>query len=195
MVKIATQYGGRQRNEQRHQAPEGQATPCLLHMRLRGLGETYNETGFVLPGNDKLHDDCVICTEAFRIDDLICKLPCGHIHHSKCITKWMSCSINDGTCPTCRHPVHQSVPAASNADCPEDGVAEKLCKREAMSLFQQSPNFDLILKRALRAKKENWQRKSMDVGSIHSTVSTHSCCSRDWLADDIEEYFQVANTT
>jgi len=49
---------------------------------------------------DKLLDkECVVCLEPYEKEDEISKLPCNHIFHYKCISKWV---LTNQTCPLCR---------------------------------------------------------------------------------------------
>lgn len=52
---------------------------------------------------EKLKDDCPICLEEMNATEEVMKLSCGHIYHSKCISKWLTEQSN--TCPTCRKTV------------------------------------------------------------------------------------------
>lgn len=43
---------------------------------------------------------CAICIDGFKEQELIMKLPCGHIYHRCCLKGWMKKSTE---CPLCRH--------------------------------------------------------------------------------------------
>ncbi|GIY35262.1 e3 ubiquitin-protein ligase TRAIP [Caerostris darwini] len=45
---------------------------------------------------------CVICTDLYDTGKDIVTIPCGHVFHFKCLTKWIDRSK---TCPECRRPV------------------------------------------------------------------------------------------
>jgi hypothetical protein len=49
---------------------------------------------------DKLEIQCPICFDNIKEEELICKTPCNHIYHKKCISKWLQ--QNKKTCPKCR---------------------------------------------------------------------------------------------
>lgn len=59
---------------------------------------------------------CEICTESFQ-DDLhkkVCAIPCGHVHHEKCLERWFltQCQqMRPTNCPKCRAPAtnHQMI--------------------------------------------------------------------------------------
>ncbi|KAH6872081.1 hypothetical protein B0T10DRAFT_381472, partial [Thelonectria olida] len=43
---------------------------------------------------------CVICLQTLQERDIVRHLPCGHMFHSDCITKWF---LNQhDTCPLCK---------------------------------------------------------------------------------------------
>ena len=49
---------------------------------------------------DKLELQCPICFDNIKEEELICKTPCNHIYHKKCLSKWLK--QNKKTCPKCR---------------------------------------------------------------------------------------------
>lgn len=59
---------------------------------------------------------CEICTESFQ-DDLhkkVCAIPCGHVHHEKCLERWFLTQrdqMRPTNCPKCRAPasIHQMI--------------------------------------------------------------------------------------
>jgi hypothetical protein len=124
----------------------------LLHMRLRGLGDPRH--------NAKLHGDCVICTEAFAVHDVVCQLPCRHIYHSTCILQWLDTS-QLGTCPTCRQHISDTPSTAAGGIGEPDDVADEdgyfgyNTSRHCKPMFQKRQNFDLIMRRVLRAREEH----------------------------------------
>ncbi|KAH6883919.1 hypothetical protein B0T10DRAFT_580005, partial [Thelonectria olida] len=43
---------------------------------------------------------CVFCLQTLQEGDMVRQLPCGHIFHSDCITKWFL--KQHDTCPLCK---------------------------------------------------------------------------------------------
>eukprot|EP00752_Nemacystus_decipiens_P017487 g15678.t1 len=46
-------------------------------------------------------ESCVICFGDFEFGEELCRLPCRHLHHAKCIDEWLDGS-NHQWCPLCR---------------------------------------------------------------------------------------------
>ena len=47
----------------------------------------------------KSSQTCSICINSFAKDEIIKKLPCGHILHRDCVKPWLKV---DSRCPVCR---------------------------------------------------------------------------------------------
>ncbi|XXG48141.1 hypothetical protein AAC387_Pa02g2664 [Persea americana] len=45
---------------------------------------------------------CTVCLEAFEAGKDAKRMPCGHLFHDRCISKWLA---RDRSCPTCRCPL------------------------------------------------------------------------------------------
>ena len=52
----------------------------------------------------KEEDECSICSQAFVQNDCVRILPCGHMHHQRCIDRWLLAF--SGTCPVWQVNVH-----------------------------------------------------------------------------------------
>ena len=49
---------------------------------------------------------CAICHEAYAADDLLIELPCAHLFHEPCITRWLKREDFEASCPfRCRVPL------------------------------------------------------------------------------------------
>ncbi|KAH6826819.1 hypothetical protein C2S53_011050 [Perilla frutescens var. hirtella] len=50
---------------------------------------------------------CAVCTEGLRLAAAAKRIPCGHVFHENCISRWLSVNYS---CPLCR----QKCPAPGN---------------------------------------------------------------------------------
>lgn len=53
---------------------------------------------------------CSVCLCAYDEDDMLIRLPCAHIFHEACISRWLH---QDSSCPQCRHLVSSNTQLAS----------------------------------------------------------------------------------
>nr|CAB3265634.1 RING finger protein 150 [Phallusia mammillata] len=51
---------------------------------------------------------CAVCIENYKINDVIRKLPCGHLYHKKCVDPWLE---SKQTCPMCKVNVIKTLAA------------------------------------------------------------------------------------
>lgn len=58
------------------------------------------------------NESCIICFETYKPDDQCKKLPCEHLFHTDCISKWLSMH---GNCPICRDDLSKKYNPASNS--------------------------------------------------------------------------------
>ncbi|NXP14374.1 PJA2 ligase, partial [Thinocorus orbignyianus] len=61
-------------------------------------------------GSQEQH--CTICCSEFVKDEIITELPCHHLFHKPCVTRWLQKS---GTCPVCRYVLEPTPPEAAAA--------------------------------------------------------------------------------
>ncbi|KAK4840526.1 hypothetical protein QYF36_010998 [Acer negundo] len=45
--------------------------------------------------------DCSICLESVDVGEIVARMPCSHLFHTRCITRWLH---KKPTCPLCRAP-------------------------------------------------------------------------------------------
>jgi len=50
-------------------------------------------------------NNCSICLEEFKNEDILKKLNCDHIFHKDCLQPWINNNNNNKTCPLCRRVV------------------------------------------------------------------------------------------
>jgi len=58
-------------------------------------------------------EECSICMESYKLNELVYELPCVHIYHKECIKKWLK---SNNTCPICRYelPTNDKEPDRSD---------------------------------------------------------------------------------
>mmetsp|Transcript_27465 Transcript_27465/g.80767 ORF Transcript_27465/g.80767 Transcript_27465/m.80767 type:complete len:296 (-) Transcript_27465:55-942(-) len=49
-----------------------------------------------------LDKDCSICLEDYEPGDVVLTLPCMHMYHKHCVTRWLSEPDSSGECPQCK---------------------------------------------------------------------------------------------
>jgi hypothetical protein len=59
--------------------------------------KTWNKNSLL--GKTLAGNECSVCLETFKNEDLVCELKCNHSFHTSCIDLWMN---DKGTCPLCR---------------------------------------------------------------------------------------------
>ncbi|KAL5862110.1 hypothetical protein ACOSQ3_003395 [Xanthoceras sorbifolium] len=73
-------------------------------------GESFEEVGLllntavpVLLKEEKAEDstNCSICLESIGVGKIVARLPCSHLYHTTCITRWLH---KKPSCPLCRAP-------------------------------------------------------------------------------------------
>eukprot|EP00934_Nitzschia_sp_Nitz4_P003783 Nitzschia sp. Nitz4//scaffold15_size197535//132603//134631//NITZ4_001593-RA/size197535-augustus-gene-0.228-mRNA-1//-1//CDS//3329537760//3773//frame0 len=65
---------------------------------------------------EPLDEECVICLDDFEEDTRLRKLPCGHVFHSTCISRWLV--ERSAVCPLCKYDLYEpeeteSVPSSA----------------------------------------------------------------------------------
>ena len=48
---------------------------------------------------DNLINECSICLEEFKLNEIVITLPCSHTYHKKCMEPWLK---DNNNCPLCR---------------------------------------------------------------------------------------------
>jgi len=66
---------------------------------------------------------CSVCCEAFVVNDLVSRLPCGHVYHPQCVEPWLN---RHCTCPACRYEL------PTDDDDFEEGRMERMKSRKLL---------------------------------------------------------------
>lgn len=64
--------------------------------------------------SDMSDEPCNICMENYQNNDILKKLPCAHLFHKQCISKWLV--DEKTTCPICRQDVRDAFKSSDNIE-------------------------------------------------------------------------------
>jgi len=74
-------------------------------------------------GTEEEEEVCPVCLCAYELDDTLLRLPCDHLFHEACVSRWLQ---QDSSCPHCRHqllpPAQPPRSSARWTDDPEMGT-------------------------------------------------------------------------
>ncbi|XP_051919375.1 RING finger protein 150-like [Hippocampus zosterae] len=59
-------------------------------------------------------DNCAVCIEGYKANDVVRILPCRHLFHKSCVDPWL---LDHRTCPMCKMNILKALGIALNADC------------------------------------------------------------------------------
>ncbi|XP_038841877.1 RING finger protein 150-like, partial [Salvelinus namaycush] len=62
-------------------------------------------------------DNCAVCIEGYKPNDVVRILPCRHLFHKNCVDPWL---LDHRTCPMCKMNILKALGIALNADCLDD---------------------------------------------------------------------------
>uniref|UniRef100_A0A3P8V9A4 Ring finger protein 150b n=1 Tax=Cynoglossus semilaevis TaxID=244447 RepID=A0A3P8V9A4_CYNSE len=62
-------------------------------------------------------DNCAVCIEGYKPNDVVRILPCRHLFHKSCVDPWL---LDHRTCPMCKMNILKALGIALNADCLDD---------------------------------------------------------------------------
>uniref|UniRef100_H3ABF7 Ring finger protein 150 n=1 Tax=Latimeria chalumnae TaxID=7897 RepID=H3ABF7_LATCH len=77
---------------------------------LRGIFSGGGET-------DSDFDNCAVCIEGYKPNDVVRILPCRHLFHKSCVDPWL---LDHRTCPMCKMNILKALGIPPNADCTDD---------------------------------------------------------------------------
>ncbi|KAK6346892.1 hypothetical protein TWF696_006994 [Orbilia brochopaga] len=76
---------------------QGNAPPPASEESIRNLPKVKVTQAEVDEGTE-----CVVCQDEFKVQEEVVKLPCRHIYHEECVTRWLE---THDACPICRTPI------------------------------------------------------------------------------------------
>lgn len=62
-------------------------------------------------------DNCAVCIEGYKPNDVVRILPCRHVFHKHCVDPWLQ---DHRTCPMCKMNILKALGIPLNADCSDD---------------------------------------------------------------------------
>ncbi|XP_062852305.1 RING finger protein 150a [Trichomycterus rosablanca] len=62
-------------------------------------------------------DNCAVCIEGYKANDVVRVLPCRHVFHKICVDPWLQ---DHRTCPMCKMNILKALGIPPNADCSDD---------------------------------------------------------------------------
>lgn len=62
-------------------------------------------------------DNCAVCIEGYKANDVVRILPCKHVFHKHCVDPWLQ---DHRTCPMCKMNILKALGIPLNADCSDD---------------------------------------------------------------------------
>nr|XP_006008995.1 PREDICTED: RING finger protein 150 [Latimeria chalumnae] len=66
---------------------------------------------------DSDFDNCAVCIEGYKPNDVVRILPCRHLFHKSCVDPWL---LDHRTCPMCKMNILKALGIPPNADCTDD---------------------------------------------------------------------------
>jgi len=87
------------KNESQSAPPQAASSATARKEAAEDMGE---DTGETAEG-----EVCSVCLSAYDACDLLIRLPCEHLFHEQCISRWLQ---QDGSCPQCRFHVQGGFP-------------------------------------------------------------------------------------
>ena len=95
---------------------------------------------------------CTICTELFDGLSDIAAVPCGHVFHGECLSKWLS---NSMTCPQCRSRcTHKTILSKLYLDCQPDSLDGGGNVENASQLANELESTKLVMRQ--RDQEKSW---------------------------------------
>lgn len=62
-------------------------------------------------------DNCAVCIEGYKANDVVRILPCRHVFHKHCVDPWLQ---DHRTCPMCKMNILKALGIPLNADCSDE---------------------------------------------------------------------------
>lgn len=99
-------YANARDRNQRRLGDAAKKAICKLQTRTIRKGDKETESDF---------DNCAVCIEGYKPNDVVRILPCKHVFHKHCVDPWLQ---DHRTCPMCKMNILKAL--GLSPDCPED---------------------------------------------------------------------------
>ncbi|XP_034815060.1 RING finger protein 150 isoform X2 [Pan paniscus] len=98
------------RNLQKYRRLGDAAKKAISKLQIRTIkkGDKETESDF---------DNCAVCIEGYKPNDVVRILPCRHLFHKSCVDPWL---LDHRTCPMCKMNILKALGIPPNADCMDD---------------------------------------------------------------------------
>ncbi|XP_047197894.1 RING finger protein 150a [Hippoglossus stenolepis] len=98
-------YANARDRNQRRLGDAAKKAISKLQVRTIKKGDKETESDF---------DNCAVCIEGYRPNDVVRVLPCRHVFHKHCVDPWL---LDHRTCPMCKMNILKALGVTLNADC------------------------------------------------------------------------------
>ncbi|XP_053110319.1 RING finger protein 150 isoform X2 [Hemicordylus capensis] len=101
-------YANARDRNQRRLGDAAKKAISKLQVRTIRKGDKETESDF---------DNCAVCIEGYKPNDVVRILPCRHLFHKSCVDPWL---LDHRTCPMCKMNILKALGIPPNADCIDD---------------------------------------------------------------------------
>ncbi|XP_010886633.1 RING finger protein 150a isoform X1 [Esox lucius] len=101
-------YANARDRNQRRLGDAAKKAISKLQVRTIRKGDMETESDF---------DNCAVCIEGYKANDVVRVLPCRHIFHKSCVDPWL---LDHRTCPMCKINILKALGIPPNFDCGDD---------------------------------------------------------------------------
>ncbi|KAM9857007.1 RING finger protein 150a [Aulostomus maculatus] len=98
-------YANARDRNQRRLGDAAKKAISKLQVRTIKKGDKETESDF---------DNCAVCIEGYKPNDVVRVLPCRHVFHKHCVDPWLQ---DHRTCPMCKMNILKALGIPLNADC------------------------------------------------------------------------------
>ncbi|XP_040927492.1 RING finger protein 150a isoform X2 [Betta splendens] len=101
-------YANARDRNQRRLGDAAKKAISKLQVRTIKKGDKETESDF---------DNCAVCIEGYKPNDVVRVLPCRHVFHKHCVDPWLQ---DHRTCPMCKMNILKALGIPVSADCSDD---------------------------------------------------------------------------